>query len=1382
MPDPSAIPHRPRPLVQLAMVLVVLIGMPRARSEEPTGGVVLPLPRPAFGGGGGATVDDPSAPPVSIRVVWGGGKPRRWSGSIRLVGDAPGEDAPPEVALAVLAAPNIDWRLLSPDAMATARIHATGRALSIHQPAECPLDGVEIKVVDWSTDRLVVDLVPDGRVDEATHVDVGVAELFGGPLQQSLDDDANRLTVRRAPGDELRVTVEGGAVHVPGETVRIDVHPLLPPRAPGTATVELRVKVRDTADGTETFARTFLLNEFAPAPGAGAVEETPRRFGAIGVEVPLPAREGAFDVAMEVTERGGLRWARPLAARTVQVVAVTASAGRAQGDGEWRTVYELDPNSPRPMERLRRLPAMGRSAASNLPHVPLPALPIPKVSLPAMSIPGLSAVGQVVPRLTGLLPSGHSTLEPHPAGALFRLPAARSPEEPSWEAIHLAGAVPGAPHRIQIDHPLSDDETVTIAVLEQVGATVVTTFRGGFAVEGNPGSTDLVRHECTFWPHTRSPLVMILNASLRRPAPFGTVRILSGPTRLPTPQSIAASRSLYGFVTEPDMSRFGGIQAVDAATGRAVSDWRSLLSAARTSAEWFAAQGTSGAMVTVYAEGAAAWPSVVTAAAPRWDGGGSVDASLDRAPKDAVEVLCRVYRRQGLKLVPAIECNGPLLPIEARLAVAPGDSAGLVCVGRDGRPRRGAAADMPARYNILDPRVQAAVEDVVGELAGRLEGREAVDGLAILLPHDGWLHLPGIAWALDDVTFTRFVGDTPAAAAAVAAAGPAAMRGDESRFALRAALVEGPLRDAWLDWRAGVVAGFVGRLAARVAAHGPSWTLSVVPTTLFSAGELATRFRPVLAAEPSDADICREIGLDPARLTARDGVVWVSPHVHAATDDMVERDAIRAMNRSPCLGAAAAGARRRAAVVIERATEIDIRAVLAQGSFGGTTADGPVPCHAVRTGSIRMRTTSDLFAAGDCERVYDEGLSFRTADALDRRTTRMLAALPAARMESVPGTPRPLVLRAASARTGAAILVSNHAPRPCRAILDLAGGMTSVVEGGGDGPLRVDGAGTLAVDLAPWQTRVIGGVGPAALRGSRVEFAAGLEETVRLDLERLRRRRAALEMPAPLAVLDNPGFEQPDHGGDVPGWELLEPQRGKLRIGPGAPEGQGRGIAFSSDNGLATLRSNPFPAPSTGRISIALWLRIDAEQPEPQLRIALEGVQDDREYYRFAALGQGPASRPLTPQWSQYVLQVDDLPTRGLESLRVRIDLLAGGAIHVDDVRVFDLAFDESQRVQLSKALALAEHHLADRDLGACIIDLDAHWPRFLDTFVTDEAAEQAALAAGLRGPRLAAGGVDTARGTSPPTGPGEPGSGAKAPPAAEDRTGILDRVRRWWK
>jgi hypothetical protein len=306
----------------------------------------------------------------------------------------------------------------------------------------------------------------------------------------------------------------------------------------------------------------------------------------------------------------------------------------------------------------------------------------------------------------------------------------------------------------------------------------------------------------------------------------------------------------------------------------------------------------------VFADGAAAWPSSRAAAAPRWDGTGSFDSPFEPVPKDVVELLCRTYRRQGLRLVPAIACHGPLLAVEARLA-AQTDATGLVCVGRDGRPRRGGSP----LYNILDPRVQEAIEGIVFELAGRVEGREAVDGIALLLPHDGWFHLPGVAWGLDDATFARFIAAHPTAAAAVAAAGPDAMRADDVRFAVRAALVEGQLRESWLDWRCAEIAAFVERLAGRIAAQDPERTLSIVPTTLFTAGDLATRFRPVLAQEPATADIGREIGLDPARLTATDSVVWVSPHVHVATDTMVERDTLRLMNRTA--GMEAARARRR---------------------------------------------------------------------------------------------------------------------------------------------------------------------------------------------------------------------------------------------------------------------------------------------------------------------------------------------------------------------------------------------------------------------------------------------------------------------------------------
>ena len=87
------------------------------------------------------------------------------------------------------------------------------------------------------------------------------------------------------------------------------------------------------------------------------------------------------------------------------------------------------------------------------------------------------------------------------------------------------------------------------------------------------------------------------------------------------------------------------------------------------------------------------------------------------------------------------------------------------------------------------------------------------------------------------------------------------------------------------------------------------------------------------------------------------------------------------------------------------------------------------------------------------------------------------------------------------------------------------------------------------------------------------------------------------------------------------------------------------------------------------------------------------------------------------------MLQIDDLPTVGVETLRVRLDLLGGGAVQVDDIRVFDLAFDEAQRVRLARSLAAVEERLAAGDLGACAVELDRHWARFLDTFVTDAAA-----------------------------------------------------------
>jgi hypothetical protein len=177
-------------------------------------------------------------------------------------------------------------------------------------------------------------------------------------------------------------------------------------------------------------------------------------------------------------------------------------------------------------------------------------------------------------------------------------------------------------------------------------------------------------------------------------------------------------------------------------------------------------------------------------------------------------------------------------------------------------------------------------------------------------------------------------------------------------------------------------------------------------------------------------------------------------------------------------------------------------------------------------------------------------------------------------------------------------------------------------------------------------------------------------------------------------------------------------------------------------------------------VSVAAWLRIRAGDPQPPLRISLEGVREDREYYRFAAVGGLTGGRPLTGEWQQFVLQVDDLPDAGLESLRVRFDLLGPGRVQIDDVRVFDLAFDDSQRARITTAVSLLEHQATHGDLGGCLVGLEGFWPMFLEAFVSDAAVAAMKVAAA---PPAAA----------PP---------AAAEPADRQAGGMFDRLKSWWQ
>lgn len=1315
------------------------------------GGRDLPLPAVGPAPAPAPAEVAPASRPVTLHVQWGGGTPRAWTGRITLgSADAAGQ-----------AGGIGDWRTLSPDRDAALLVHAEGDAIVVHEPRPTAFDGVELILDDWRGRRVRVELAAAGGTRPAVVAEIDVADVLAAPVQTPLDSEGNRLTVRQAAGDALAVVVEGGdeqspggdpAIRRPGSQVRLRVAPLLVLKPDHQSALELRLRLKSGPQGEVLAAQTSSIQPRVVAGEAGG----PQALEPVAFDVSLPPREGVYDVEIEVLERGGLRWSRPLATRTTQLVAIEDRPLGPRPEGEWRLVHEVDPGSPRLHERLRRLPGVGLPQMSlpDLPTIPLPELPRPSVSLPKMpQLPQMGgSVQSLVPRFSGLLASGHSVVEPHSLGPMLRLPPA-TPGQPSWEGIVVAGVQPGVPLAVEVEFPPDQDAVVGLTVLEldAAGTAVQCRHAGGFEVhDRRSAATEPGRHRFVFWPTTKQPLIVISNPSTRRPAIFGKVRILAGPSRLPfldqggDRHAAVAARPVYAFLSRPEFWRRGGVERVGQAGGRPFADWGTHLSGIRHSADLLAARRAAGAMVTLFADGAAAWPSRLTRHAPRW-GCGPAESGLAAAPRDVLEAVLRVHASEGLRLVAAMSFDAPLPLLEA--ALRRGDGDGLVCVGRDGRARTG--PDGSPHYNILDPRVQQAVEAHVRELAARLRGRPLVDGVALLLPHDGWLHLPGVAWGLDDVTFGRFLKSVGA---------PEQAR-DADRFALRAELVAGPLRDAWLAWRSDELAAFHGRLAGVLAEHDPRWSLYLAPTTLFTHGDLAARFRPLLAARPGADDILLEIGLDPGRSTTDRRVVYVSPQVHAAAGEVVDRALFATLNRAAPLVAAAAGAGRRGVAIVEEPLDIDLRRAARHGPFGAAAVEG-CTMHALPAGPDGRRSLVEPLAVADAEAVFDMRLALEAPPAADG-ARRAYAALPADRLQRIGGT-GPVVVRGFQGERGLVVHAVNAAAAPARILLPVR---SATVRAADDDAQRtipaVDGVATLPIEAWGMRTLVIDG----GLDGGtpRVEHDEAVRQAVTEGIEDVRRRRRVLETPRPLDVLDNPDFEigagGPQRLSAIAGWELVEPRRGGLAFVPGAatPDGRpGRAVAFSSVHGLSTLRSNPFPAPATGRLSIAVRLRIVDGDPQPPLRIALEGVLGDREYYRFAAVGGLTGGRPLAGEWARFVLPVDDLPRDGLESLRVRFDLLGPGAVQIDEVRVFDLAFEEPQRVQLSKMIAAMENAAAAGDIGRCVVDLDGYWPRFLAEFVSAADVERLAEV-----PQPA----QPARSQPPPQAPG-----------------VIDRLRGWWR
>ena len=126
-------------------------------------------------------------------------------------------------------------------------------------------------------------------------------------------------------------------------------------------------------------------------------------------------------------------------------------------------------------------------------------------------------------------------------------------------------------------------------------------------------------------------------------------------------------------------------------------------------------------------------------------------------------MLLRLFDREDLQLIPTVEFAAPLPELEAiRRAGGPAAQA-IQWIGADGAAWTASSPSqhgLAPYYNVLHPRVQQAMLNVLGELSKRYAQHPSFAGLAVRLSADGYAQLLGPDWGLDDATIAQFERDT----------------------------------------------------------------------------------------------------------------------------------------------------------------------------------------------------------------------------------------------------------------------------------------------------------------------------------------------------------------------------------------------------------------------------------------------------------------------------------------------------------------------------------------------------------------------------------------------------------------------------------------------
>lgn len=1270
---------------------------------------------------------------IRLRIAWGGGESCSWQGTIRL-----SEGVLAEVVPLGLEADDPGSMQLEGDTV-----------VRVHPRSPRSYDGCDLRVKAPAAAKLLIEFAPAGQ-PPAAPLEVPLAQVVKGFAQFPLDAGQNRLLIQRSPGDALAVKLpRDSLVFSPSEALELEVLPNPADVAPGATYLLAASLLVGRSD-----EQLWNLDQDLKTDDAG------RAPAPLAVKIPLPAEEGVYDVRLSLYPKRlttSLVRGKPIATRKVQLVVVAPVKTVNQEIAAWETVLEFDPANPRWWERMARLPTSLR----------LPSLPI-------------KPVGSATPRS-----------RPH----LERTWVELSPA--AWQAYPLTVATPGQPHILEVEYPSDLEQTLGISIVEPNGAGQVGPIGldSGIDVAAPTAGHQpaIARHRLVFWPNTREPLVLLTNRSDQRPAVFGSIKLLAGPAELPplaTPQGRFATRTLAAYYDKPLFAEnFSAPEAVDPATGRTLDDWVTFHSAGRRLVQSLQYAGYNAAQITVACEGSAIYPSTLLQPTPRYDTGTFFENGQDPVRKDVLELLFRLFDREGIQLVPVVQFAAPLPQLEAIRLRGGEEAVGLEPLGPDGRTwlaGNGARRGMGVYYNALDDRVQAALAAVVGELAERYGHHPSFGGVSVQLGAESYALLPDETCSYDRVTLAAFHRE----------ADVEIPEEELASLAKCAAYLHGAGEEPWLAWRAQRLTSLFSRMKSEVQRRKAGAKLYLATGELLDARQVQLALRPALPARSDPRLVLRWMGLDFQKLAA-EGIVVPRPQRIVASP-VASGDFHQHWNQAAELDALFQGTGRTTAFHFLEPAPLRLPEFDAVSPFGPDKTHTWLVAQLAPAGAAARQRFVHSLAALDAPAIIDGGWLLPLGQEAELAPlAKVFRRLPAeafstARPNAAKELTSGVVVRLHKGSGKTFFYAVNDAPWPVELTLEFHA----------SGPLRLtsyaddraavshqDGTRhTWTVKMQPYD--LVGGEidgEEPALTDYRVTPPPDAAERLRDEVRTVRLRANALRSPPVIQALANPSFEMPLVKEAIPGW--VHARGPGILVARDATEGYQSAsslhvvsrAAADAPAPVVWVRSDPFPAPTSGRLTVLAWVRLADAARQPKLRLAIEGKLDGRTYYRRANVGaseDGQPVKPLGTQWAQYRFPFPHLPQRGLTDVRVGFDLMGEGEVWIDNVQVFDLWFEENERDELLKSIATADVQASAGQLAECQHFLNSYWSNYLRRHVK---LPESRLPAGAGGaPSAAAGGNAGPIAARPLRAPLPAEAGQPSAPPAANSPSMIDRMKSW--